>query len=221
MIAVVYAVPGREDITRATLEHLSKQGPGFLVWHSDGLVPAPFKVKGWPVIRSGPVRGGDLDYWDVLRFCSEVAPGEPALIMEDDILPCRNFLPYVKEWAGLYREFATSFYNFRSQPPGILYDIPFTGWWGNQAMWYPPRILEMLLAVDPISLRRYPEKPRSQDFSVGDVLKRNWQKVYVHRSLVQHVGYQSTIGPGRLVGNRKPATDYVGEDFDALTLLDR
>ncbi len=217
MIACVYGIPGRVEYLRQTLTSL-QDAKVWIFWHGN------WELGGdWPtshvLTRMGDSRGGDVDYWDAIRYASQIAPGEDILMMEDDIVACRNFVPYVDARRAFWKH-VTTFYNLRRWPEGPR-PIPVEGFWGSQALVLPSRLVPRICAADPIARRPRPDKKGGcQDIVLGNLLKEWEEPISVHRSLVRHIGVKSICNPGAsLTGARAPAKDYVGDDFDALTLL--
>lgn len=150
-----------------------------------------------------PGRGGIADFWSLLAAAA--AAGDDALLLEDDVVTARNFIRFASRWQA---PFMTSFFLFGGQQLMEPEDPRAFG--GNQALWFPRGLLAQLAATDP------PASGRLQDDALGAVLAERGESVLYHRSLVQHVGEASLCRPGHKFMPRAP--DFVGEDFDCLTL---
>jgi len=190
MRTVVLSAPGREEISAATRDGLNRQNPG-QPWNF-------FAASG---------RGAIVDFWAMLR--AQAPYTEDLLALEDDIVTARNFLRYVSRWRSLYM---TSF--FFMAGGGLMPGRPEspTTFGCSQALWFPRRLVELLATMGP------PAGARLQDDALGVRLSELRTSVVYHRSLVQHVEAPSLARPGR-GRDWIVAPDFVGEDFDCLTLL--
>ena len=220
---VVLGCPGREETTFSTVAALDGHGGGsnldggkFLYWN--GETPPPPVPKGWSV-EWGRRDEGDshrptrtrVDVWRMLRWAGNC----DLVYLEDDVLPCRNALLYMHVWPS---EKFTTFFNIRNLPHGP-WTIDNAGWWGSQAAKIPARLLSRFQADGA-------EKTKSLHFGQDMVMSRllqSWkEQIYVHRSIVQHVGDVSIFQPGaKLTAARAPARDFVGYDYDALSGAER
>jgi len=151
-------------------------------------------------------RGGIPDFWQMLTFCCS---GDDLLALEDDVITARNFIRYVAAWRAPH---VTSFFFMcgGGLAPGRPEDPRTFGY--NQALWFPAHLLKQIAAARP------PATARFQDDALGAVLAELGEKVIYHRSLVQHEGTVSICQPGRTLEDRR-APDFVGVDFDCLSLL--
>jgi hypothetical protein len=156
-------------------------------------------------IFSNPPGNAIADYWRLLRLAA--AAGESALILEDDILSARRFIAYVRTWQSPHM---TSFFVAggvrRTGRPEHPRDFGF-----SQALWFPWLVLDQLTRTEP------PQKAVGWDHALAIVLGQLGESVVYHRSLVQHVGDVSLYRPGRTLEGLT-AIDFVGEDFDCLSL---
>jgi len=212
---VVLGCPGREDVTARTLADLDGNGGGRALrigekWlHWSGATPPPEPPQGWLVEWSHKSRdGARVDTWRMLRWAGDC----DLVYIEDDVLPCKNALPYMFRWS---LDRFTTFHNLRSLPVGP-WMIDGSGFWGTQAVKIPRRLLARLQAEGA-------DRPRQphfgQDMVMSDLLAAWGEPIYVHRSLVQHVGAKSIHSPrSKLVGGRAPAKDFPGVDFDAMAV---
>lgn len=215
---VMFAIPGREDISRATLAALDGPGGGskltcdrILFW--TGTAPPIEAPPGWITWHNNHSERGSAaalaDFWRVL----DVVGDRDLIFFEDDVLPCRNALPYMLAWPSPY---VTHFFNggwFALGPR----KLPKGGFEYSQAIKLPARIVRALRANPPKSLG-----PRDGwDLAIGRQLAAMGEPLYQHRSLVQHVGFTSMWQPGNNLAKRRPAHDFPGADFDALTLFER
>lgn len=194
MRTIVLTAPGREEITGATFARLERQNPG---------------EKLFPYFAPGT--GGKRDFWAMLHYEARVGPGDDLLILEDDIITARNFIAYARRWPS---HLFTSFFNGRrrdtSRQPERAECFGFT-----QAIKVPARLVEQLVAGGPEA----PARGRHQDDALAIELQRLGERVWYHRSLVQHVGHQSIVMPGEKLEGNRVADDFVGEDFDCLSQL--
>ena len=153
---------------------------------------------------------------------------ERLIFCEDDVTPCRNAIARV-----LCTEVPASaaFVDFhdmkelrgRATNAG-LFAVPSMGlngqgYWGNQCMLFPRRTIGWLLQRDPMSVPRG-NPPQGADIALGWLLSRSpWPTYAVHLPrLVRHVGAVSSAHPGSTLDAERATPDYLGDDFDALTL---
>jgi hypothetical protein len=215
---VVFAVPGREDITSATLAALHGPGGGskltcdrILFW--TGLADPVAAPPGWITVHNKHgARGSAAAMGD---FCKvlDIVGDRDLVFIEDDVLPCRNALPYMAAWSSPY---VTHFFNPMGQPLGPR-KLPLGGFEFSQTIKIPARIVAALRADPPRSIGRND----GWDLAVGRQIAKMGEPLYHHRSLVQHVGFTSMWNPGNELAKRLPARDWPGADFDALTLFER
>ena len=215
---VVLGCPGREELTFQTVALFDGHGggadldvPKVLYWN--GRTPPPAVPPGWKVEwgrkhdddADGPAKRCRDDVWRMLRWAGDC----DLVYLEDDVVPCRNALPFMVRWPiPLF----TTFFNIRSLREGP-WTIDVSGFWGTQAVKIPARILSRFQAEGA-------EKPRfahfGQDMVFSDLLTAWKEQIFVHRSIVQHVGEVSIFQPrAKLTGARAPAADFPGVDFDA------
>ncbi len=191
MVTMVLRAPGRDATSETMLDALFDQNPAEQV-----------------TVYAASGRTAIGDFWGMLHTARRGSPGCDLLALEDDIVTARNFIAYARRWQA---DCLTSFFNGRGFPEGLR-DAKLFGF--NQALKIPARLLEQLTQ----DVQRVPVG-RFQDDALAWELQRLGEPVYYHRSLVQHVGAQSLVKPGQTLEGRT-ASDFVGEDFDCLTLLD-
>jgi hypothetical protein len=216
-VVVVFAIPGRESVTAATVAALEGRGGGsqldcerILFWSAATApidVPAPWRAV-WHVQDKRGSAAALGDFWAML----DVVGDRDLIFCEDDVMPCTNALRFMAAWDGPH---VTHFFNPMSQPfgPRIL---PPGGFEFAQTLKIPARIVAFLRA-DPPTSRGLKD---GWDLAIGRCLHRLGEPLFQHRSLVQHVGFTSMWTPGNNLAKRRPARDWPGEDFDALSLLD-
>lgn len=220
-LIVVLACPGRELTTFQTIAALEHNGGGhklperakWLFWN--GPTPPPSTPPTWGVEWGRRDDGGPdrfararADVWRMFRWAGDC----DLIYLEDDILPCRNALPYMFAWAS---PLVTSFHNMRNLPVGP-WKIDASGWCGTQAVKIPAPLLARFQAPDA-------ERTKSPRFAQDMVMSKRMSEwgelLHVHRSIVQHVGEMSLLMPGAtLAGARKPARDFPGVEADAFQL---
>jgi hypothetical protein len=218
---VVTAIPGREAMTARTLELLDQVGaaeefPGRKVLFWTGMSPPALPLGSWRLLwlpRRPTCAKNDL-WW----MLPHVPTGDDLILLEDDIEPCRNLVPYLEVWRTPPGAAFTTFFNGRRVCPGLQPALgpDGRGFWFSQCLKLPASFVELAAATD-VSAGRYSV---GQDVALGRVAADAGLGVWYHTSLVQHVGEESVGAPGsRLTGRRAPAPDFVGPDFNALTLL--
>lgn len=194
MKVVIMSAPGRELVTLATIENIERQNPGEPF--------AVYRTRNHPVWSFYEIlRGALVVDNDGIRF-------DDVLFLEDDIVTARNFIRYARE---LPTRFATSFFNVKRLVIGEA--VSATGFAFSQAIKFPGAVVAKLVtaAVSP--------RGQGTDDEVGTALAVVGEPVVYHRSLVQHVGDRSIAwGPEKTLDHRA-AVDYVGDEFDCMTLL--
>jgi hypothetical protein len=203
---VVFSRPGREADTAETVAQLESHGGGHalphdektLFWVGESPPPrVPWRCICFPQRPAGSV----ADFWLLLRTLR----GRALVVLEDDVRACRNALPYMEQWGA---PTLSSFYNLRGFAPGPRL-LDSQGFCYSQAIKLPAELVDALADVGP------PPNVRDHDIAIGKRIGDTL--VWYHRSLVRHVGAV------RADGRRSPVTknpaDYVGDDFDALSLL--
>lgn len=147
-------------------------------------------------------------------------------IFEDDISICNNVRSYLEElMPGLGRFGAIALYtpsHMKKLSGGLhcLHDESYRGgtMWGTQAIVFTAESLsEFLSHRDTVTYRRESlgRENKNRDSAIGMWARASGRKVYYHTpSLVQHVGRISSVQHAH-----HEADDYVGDDFDAVSLL--
>ena len=215
VMVAVQAIPGREDTTRATIEALHGHGgastlpvPPVLCW--TGPHPPPFDLPpGWSLSHWVQQPAGHRrELWRIMEL---TPPSCDLVLFEDDVIPCRNAVPYIAAWS---EDCFTSFFNMRRLGPGRRL-VDRQGFWGTQAVKLPGRLVSRMLAAGDTAPRG---DHHGGDTRIGLLLQQWGEPIWYHRSLVQHVGAVSVHNPGAtLTGLRAPAPDF-DLHLDALTL---
>lgn len=217
-VVLVFAIPGREKVTRATLDALDGPGGGskltcdrILFW--SGPTPPIEVPAGWRAEWRQQSERGSVAAMSDFRAALDVVGDRDLVFIEDDVLPCKNALPYMVAWPSPY---VTHFFNGSWTPHGLR-KLPPGGFEYSQALKIPARIVEALRKNPPAS-----KGPKDGwDLAIGRQLFKMGEPLYQHRSLVQHVGFDSMWTPGNNLAKRRPAQDWPGVEFDALTLFGR
>ena len=147
------------------------------------------------------------------------------LFFEDDIVVCKNavskmLLIKVPEDCAF-----VSFFDMKELPYGAAAGMPKVstmgtdgrGYWGSQAILWPRRTLDYMLAHKDEILEG--QNKHSSDCLFGhQLLHSPWPRYAIHvPNLVEHTGDISAIWSWTPKINRK-ATNFPGEGFDALSL---
>jgi len=208
MIVVVQAIPGREDLTAATLRQLDDVGgaatlpdnvPRVLYW--SGREPPPFVTPSrWIVVHDsmGP-RGHRHDLWRLL----DIVGDQDVALFEDDIVACRNAVPYIVTAPA---DLLTTFCKLKRVKEGIY---PANDFQGSMALKIPARLVVKLRDAGPDGngFRYY--SLHGGDTRINHLLTMWGERVRWHRSLVQHVGVVSLCNPGAtLTGPRAMVPDF-------------
>jgi hypothetical protein len=216
---VVFARPGRDALTQRTVELLEGPGGGAAVrlkvlWWVGETAPPPLPASWWPEWSRRPPGGPIADFWELLRTAWYFH--EDLTVFEDDVIPCRNLIPYVERRPA--RHFTTYFnpWGRAVGVPELLTDT--RGFDCSQAVTIPARLVGQLAALpDPTGGTRKNNKD-GHDLALHDWLQRWGERVFWHRSLVQHEKGPSANGMPRPRWLQDP--NFVGTDFDALALPD-
>lgn len=194
MKTMVMSAPGRETTTMAMVAALERQNPGEAFW--------VYRTRNHPV----------WSFYEILRAAAVVDAGgvgfDDVLFLEDDVVTALNFIRYARE---LPTRFVTSFFHVGRTD----IDKPTSprGFFFSQAMKFPARVVAQLVA------RAARVHGEGTDDEIGVALDALGEHVVYHRSVVQHVGTRSIAwGPEKTL-EKRVADDFVGEDFDCLTLL--
>jgi hypothetical protein len=217
----------REPMAAITVRELEERGGAAVVERrtlfysaADAATPPELPDR-WQLVRRQGPRGGGADFrWMV----GQLDPSMDAILFEDDVQPCRNALAAmvaigVPDGCG-----AVSYYD-AGDTIGSLYAghtvgvhiVPASGpsdlgFHGAQALRLPAWLIARMQAGE------FDPPHAGQDVWVGRVLKGLGLNIAVTcPSYVQHVGDDSLCSPGAsLTGVRAPASNFPGEDFDAL-----
>lgn len=217
-VVVVFAIPGREEVTRATVDAMEGPGGGsqldcdrILFWSGP---TAPIEVPPpWQAIWRLQEQRGSVAAMSDFAAMLDVVGDRDLVFIEDDVRPCRNALRYMVAWDSPH---VTHFFNAKGTTCGLL-KLPPGGFEFSQTLKIPARIVARLRAEPPKS--RGPND--GWDLAIGRCLYTMGEPLYQHRSLVQHVGHKSMWNPASKLAQRFPGHDFPGVDFDALTLLQR
>jgi hypothetical protein len=210
VIVTVTAVPGRENLTRATLESLDQVGgarlvdvPKVLFWTSRNAPPFDLP-RDWTLVHHlRTARGHRFEMWDMMRSCAD---GADLVMFEDDVIACRNAVPYI---VGRARDHVVTYCNFLPRPGIHTAD----GFHGTQALWVPARLVSRLVEAGPET--PHSKSPHNGDTHLARLLIQWREPIEHHRTLIQHVGDDSVCRPG---ARPRPARHF-DADLDALTLV--
>jgi hypothetical protein len=210
-VIVVFARAGREALTARTLGLLDQAGaagrPRALWWSGP---TSPVVPDGWRVeARSTP--GGSVADW--FAFIARAKGVGDLHVFEDDVIPCRNLIPYVER--APVRWF-TSYFNPWGAPVGEACALGGAlGWDCSQAFSVPRRLVDRMAAGPDLG----EVGTLGHDCIMARLLKRWREPVLWDRTLVQHEKGDSANGQRRTFWLRD--AKWVGPDFDALKLPTR
>lgn len=218
---IVTACEGREAITANTLLDLETIGGGdrcgarkTLHWtgmNTDHIrVPHGFALKWWKEGRGNSRQS----FFRSIRTAHESNPRADIIIIEDDVFPAKNALPYVAMWEA---DYFTTFFNTRGWDYG-LHAIDNAGFWGTQCIKIPQRLAGLFASEDPEKWLRNPSNHdvvmpglHGADMILGYMLRAWKEPVFQHRSIFQHVGDVSLCAPGSKLTGIRVAKDFVDE----------
>jgi hypothetical protein len=155
-------------------------------------------------------------------------PHADAFVMvQDDTLFCRNVRPFLERTDLLPGDIGVaSLYcpqKYVQRQAGFHVVRPNGDLWGALAYVFPNAAARSLLS-DASAIEHRRTGPHDGFKNIDTVVGVWAEKVgmpvyYVTPSLAQHIGDSSTIWPEAYNWDHRHAADFVGEDFDALTLL--
>lgn len=215
-VLVVMALDGRAQLTEDTVYRLHGYGGAHAVdmprvLHWTGPKPPSFPMPaGWTVVHETRRDGHRRDLWRLMR---DVVGDRDLVLFEDDVAPCLNAALYISRWDLPH---FTTFHNMMRRSGLQLIDRH-RFFWGIQSVKIPARLVARFIAAGDTDAR--PQLAgEGGDTRFGRLLMSWDERIYHHKSLVQHVGEFSVGNPGaRLAGIRAPAADF-DERLDALTL---
>jgi len=210
-VIAVFSRAGREELTARTLALLAAAGASTsdrVLWWS-GEVDPPVIPSSWRVDwRRGPPRGPVADWFEFIK----TAAGRGDLhVFEDDVIPCRNLIPYIERTPV---EWFTTYFNPWGAPVGRAFELRGgLGFDCSQAISIPARLVDRLAAAPDYA------GPLGHDCIMSRLLASWNEPVLWDRTLVQHVAGNSSNGRRREFWLRDGK--WVGADFDALTIPTR
>lgn len=145
------------------------------------------------------------------------------LILEDDINICKNVRVYLEEILppldrfGIVSLYSPDHISRKSKGMNCIHDESSLGrfCWGTQAIIFNNESIELFLKSERTFYHKLEGENKNRDSAIGMWALDSGKKVYYHTpSLVQHVGEKSTIDH-----DFHEASDFVGIDFDATSLL--
>lgn len=144
-------------------------------------------------------------------------------MFQDDALFCKNVKPYLEKvlWPSSDAS-VVSIYTPRPYASNNKWSHGMLPLWGAVAYFFLPETLDSLLN-HPIIRRTQPhEGDKLIDVRVGEWSDAiNKAAIFHNPSLVEHIGEFSTIWDGDVPAeDDRAAFEFVGENFDALQLLD-
>lgn len=190
------------------------------------LVPANWRVLS---CRSDGRSHGTKEAFLGVIYAAADADAEFLLYFEDDVLPCANAvtamcqIPVPDDIAFLTFCDIKQLCGEDNTPKirridGYDYETN-TGHWGNQALKFPLRALKHLASagIPPWHYKHASDVLAAILLTTGSA---PWRKYgVVSPSLIQHIGAQSLVDPhAPPYGFGRQPANFVGEDFDALTL---
>ena len=141
---------------------------------------------------------------------------------QDDVVICRNTAAYIEslcEWPSdvcCFSLFTPQMYVGSAKWNRINEGSRL---WMAQCLFFPKGVVKEIL--DSYEVWRFSGK-HGIDNRVGLFAKYTNRAVYFHSpSLCQHIGETSTIWPNIGVDNDRSASNFVGEDFDALSFIQK
>ncbi len=185
-----------------------------------------------------PRRGCWYNFRAALECAWELNQGS-ACILQDDTKICKGFVPYVhqqfvhqqfsaKEFSGLIQLWVRGNDAPRKPPTQRqqprLEERPGADYKGNQVSIYTPSMQYYLRRWFD---ERAQEEQRDDlghrhgdDHEISCYLRARKLNYYIHfPGLAQHVGADSIVAPGMSLDSERVSHHYVGDDFDARSLL--
>lgn len=183
------------------------------------------RLRDWPVMHLGAEPQGNLRAFLGVFEIAQKCDVDRLLFFEDDIVVCKNAVPKMLNTEVPDDCAFVSFFDMKELPYGTaagMYKVSTMGkdgrgYWGSQAMLWPRRTIDYMLAhKDEILEGR---NKHSSDCLFGhQLLYSPWPRYGVTvPNLADHTGIISAIWSWIPKVNRK-ATNFPGEGFDALSL---
>jgi hypothetical protein len=217
------------DATLAALDQAGADGATMKRVLSDGPLTGacPWPARAYP----GP-SGSRAAFRRALELALEEA-ADLLVWCEDDVKTTRNALRRILGLGVPDTVAYLTYIDTRECATGTsagLWSCPVTGTDGRgffctQCLAIPRRTLEFLGGVDLFAVKvkakgRWQATPNNIDSVLSVVLERSpWPRFGIHiPCLVEHVGATSAAHPGETLHALRRATNFPGEDFDALSL---
>ena len=153
---------------------------------------------------------------EMFKKCWRAMPGSHGIVLQDDLLPCRNLMKALDIIAALLPDEPVCIYDMNMHSLRVAQEIG-TQWrrlktsnWGGSVMLPTSWVANILAWID------YALLPLNDDDIALSLYVRAFDRFFWHTPpLLQHLGSVSTLKHGRsYIGNRF----FVGEDFDALSV---
>lgn len=218
-----------------TVEMLDREGAETIEnkWIvSDGpLYCGPLAQGNWNLVSAkGPV-GTKHALWRIFKLAMAYKP-KRLHVLEDDVTPCRNAVTRMLAQHVPADVAFNSYFDYREMNvgPHKLHNTPAlyrralwralnNTFWGLQAITYPLATVEFLAGCDPDDVERLIDKAHHSDMVMCETIfnHQKWKNLCVHMPCIfQHRGDVSAWDTNEAKSLR--AIDWLGVDFDALTL---
>lgn len=232
---VMLTCPGREKQAFETAEAFRRSGipPQLdeLIIYSDGRAELPQWMGGnWQHENLWDHSQGNLAAFVRILTLSRIHGVDYLFFVEDDVRPCKNALQRMYDVGVPLGCAFTTFFDMKEFYPGApsgLYNVPVRGidgrgFWGMQALCINGAVLREIFDSKHMHERRKDLKSHSDIVLMEAVEKLGFKYYAAHvPSLVEHVGHNSSsIWKFDEHGISRTATNFPGEDFDALALND-
>lgn len=158
-----------------------------------------------------------------------VASAGPFALLQDDVQPCRNFVPYLERLSASVEREGWMIDLFDVELPRQPTDHPVFIWRGGEEFYYSQavlyssqmaqKILKFLVEhAIPASQKDDRGQTHGDDMWIRAALRESREAFLVHLpSLVQHIGGESLVAPGmRLEQYQRISRNFIGTDFDVM-----
>ena len=249
-VLVVQTAPREPSSLGDTIASLARGGaakwPGPRFISSDGsLTDSKTAVHlGWPLVESPSLTGSAKAFVRTLRVTLNTWPDvEYLTFIEDDVSCCENTLPYVTRtevpadvallsWFTFDYDFSSPCHPRIGPHPAaarspVLATRSSRFFILTQAITLPRRTIDRILSC-PAASRHWPKTHAHDElisWAVGDSLYAvHFPILFQHRmvpSAVSQAGLHLPSDPGNAQEGARTSPHYMGDDFDALSLLPR
>ena len=218
--------PRKNPTHNETLRSAKIAGFDNIHLYMDGKVEVDDEFKDYPVTLREPALGPWKNWITTLKELYDTYPDRDAYaIFQDDVSFCKNVREFAEKtlWVNSDRHMGVaSFYS----PSHYERTIP--GWYKrNVGITLRPAVTFVFSPTNVESVLSYFERnPWKRKANIDNAIGQ-WGRhtkrypYFFSPSLCQHIGHTSVISPWKSIKGKRKSYKYVGEDFDAMELLEQ